>query len=64
MKKCPKCGKAMVEKKKFPGLWMCVDYVTTDTQPPFQYKCHGMRISRKAIIAFSGEIEKIIRERN
>ena len=54
----------MVEQKKFQGLWMCVDNVTTDTAPPFRYKCHGMRISRKAVKDFSREIEKIIRERN
>jgi ribosomal protein L37AE/L43A len=63
-KECPKCGKALVEQKKFPGLWVCVDYVTTDTKPPYRYKCNGMRITRKAAKDFRQELNKQICERN
>jgi len=65
MKKCPNCGKEMVESPGWLGLFICPDYVTpTNSAPPFEYKCQGMEITDAGAEAFLDEIERIICERN
>lgn len=65
MKKCPKCGKQLVEQKKWRGLWICPDYNTPiNATAPFKYKCTGMHITKKGRESFDKAALLIFSSRN
>ena len=65
MKKCPKCGKLMVQLDEWPGLWICTDYQhAINFAPPFKYKCHGIIAEKFAVDSFTDEVMKQIASRN
>lgn len=60
---CPKCGKAMVECSKFPGLWRCVDNLKPlNDAPPYRFACTGMELTPEAYQAFEAELQRLADE--
>lgn len=57
---CPKCGKAMIEEPKFPGLWQCEDYRNPiNASPPYQFRCNGMVLTEEGQKAFEAELLRL-----
>ena len=64
-KSCPKCGKPMREWPAWPGLWVCPDYARPlNDAPPFQFKCTGLVIGKRAAKAFAQELARMSQARN
>ena len=64
-KPCPICGQPLVEQPKFPGLWLCPDYVTPlNDRPPYQYRCTGTHLPAAGAKHFDAELLKLIVQKN
>lgn len=61
---CPKCGKAMIEEEKFPGVWSCPDFKVTNDRKPFRVRCPGMEVTEEAAEAFDKECRRLVAESN
>lgn len=62
---CLKCGKTMIEERKFPGMWSCPDYkVALNDRPPFRFKCTGSHLTDAGAEAFDAELHRQYAIRN
>lgn len=62
---CPKCGKAMEEAPKWPGMWSCPDYKNAlNDSPPFRYKCTGSKLTDEGADLLESELWKKYVSRN